>query len=456
MKNTTFNLTENQKEALSHIQEFINSNNDIFILTGAAGTGKTTVIKNIIESVHENVSDIVLLAPTNRAVKVLSKKTEIQANTVHSEIYSIKEIKNSDGIVLYNLLVPKILSIDLNNVDKDANEGNILFIVDESSMLSATPSKDGALVSKNSLLEDFCKHVKYFGSNNKILFVGDSYQLPPIGHEGIAPALDKTFMNQNFSVKTQDFELTTILRQDSDSYILKIAQDIKNRVDQKQTSYNLKVPNTFLNYHSFIQNYVSNFDPTNPEKTIALAWTRKSVLQMNLDIRKLLFGKNVREIEVGDMVSLNERYTKNNFEIQKGEIGKVVEVVKRDGVKGDLLFHTVKIEFTGIDNLPFYITTKVLTDLLYTHEDIISKEIFIKLAIERSKENAIYKKSKNPNDDDYMSALQLKFSYALTVHKSQGGEWKNVFLHRKTNWTDLRWNYTAVTRASKELYSFGW
>lgn len=456
MNNSTLSLTENQKEAVQQIQNFINSNDDVFILTGAAGTGKTTVIKNIIESINGNISDVVLLAPTNRAVKVLSKKTGIQASTVHSEIYSIKEIKNSDGIVLYNLLVPKILSIDLNNGDKDANEGNILFIVDESSMLSATPNKDGALVSENSLLEDFCKHVKHLGFANKILFVGDSYQLPPIGHDGIAPALDKNFLNQNFSIKTQDFELTTILRQDSDSYILKIAQDIKNRVDQKQTSYNLKVPNTLLNYNNFIKNFVSNFDAKNLEKTIALAWTRKNVLQMNIDIRKILFGENVGEIEVGDMIYLNERYIRDNFEIQKGEIGKIVEVVNRDGVKGDLLFHTVKIEFTGLDNLPFYITTKVLTDLLYTHEDIISKEIFIKLAIERSRENAIYKKSKNPDDDDYMSALQLKFSYALTVHKSQGGEWKNVFLHRKTNWTDLRWNYTAVTRASKELYSFGW
>ena len=177
---------------------------------------------------------------------------------------------------------------------------------------------------------------------------------------------------------------------------------------------------------------------------------------MNLDVRKNIFGPQVKTIEVGDIIYLNAKYTNGSVVIPKGETGKIVSIIEEDGVRGGLLFHTVKVEFTAVNKLPLYVTTKILTDFLYTDTDYLSKEIFIKLAIEQSKVNDSYKKSKNADDDAYMSAMQAKFGYALTVHKSQGGEWENVYLHKTTNWKDLRWNYTAVTRASKELYSYSY
>ncbi|QXP70764.1 AAA family ATPase [Polaribacter sp. R2A056_3_33] len=456
MKNSIITLTENQKEAVNTIRTYVNSKQDIFILTGAAGTGKTTVIKSIINEVAEDVDEVVLLAPTNRAAKVLSKKSGVETNTIHSEIYTIKEIKNKDGIVIQSMFVPKINSLLFDdNLDKKKAH-KILFIVDESSMISDTAVEQGNLISKNSLLKDLNKHVKYLGVENKILFVGDSYQLPPIGYHGIAPALDIVYMKEHYSKGIEKFELTKILRQESDSYIIELAQDVKNKIDLKNKFLNINIPNKFQSYNQFIQDFSLKFNATKQEKAIALGWTRKSVLQMNLDVRKNIFGPQVKTIEVGDIIYLNAKYTNGSVVIPKGETGKIVSIIEEDGVRGGLLFHTVKVEFTAVNKLPLYVTTKILTDFLYTDTDYLSKEIFIKLAIEQSKVNDSYKKSKNADDDAYMSAMQAKFGYALTVHKSQGGEWENVYLHKTTNWKDLRWNYTAVTRASKELYSYSY
>jgi ATP-dependent exoDNAse (exonuclease V) alpha subunit len=456
MKNSIITLTENQKEAVKTIREYVNSKQDIFILTGAAGTGKTTVIKSIIKEVAEDVDEVVLLAPTNRAAKVLSKKSGVETNTIHSEIYTIKEIKNKDGVVIQSMFVPKINSLLLDDNLDEKKAHKILFIVDESSMISDAAVEQGNLISKNSLLKDLNKHVKYLGVENKILFVGDSYQLPPIGYHGIAPALDIVYMKEHYSKGVEMFELTKILRQESDSYIIELAQDVKNKIDLNNKFLNINIPNKFQSYNQFIQDFSLKFNPTKQEKAIALGWTRKSVLQMNLDVRENIFGPQVKTIEVGDIIYLNAKYTNGSAVIPKGETGKIVNVIKEDGVRGGLLFHTVKVEFTGVNQLPVFVTTKILTDFLYTDVDYLSKEIFIKLAIEQSKVNESYKKSKNADDDPYMSAMQAKFGYALTVHRSQGGEWENVYLHKTTNWKDLRWNYTAVTRASKELFSYSY
>lgn len=454
MKNSVLTLTENQKEAVKTIRAYVNSKQDVFILTGAAGTGKTTVIKSIIKDIKADVDEIVLLAPTNRAAKVLSKKSGVETNTIHSEIYTIKEIKNKEGVVIQSMFVPKINSLLFEDNIQGKKTNKTLFIIDESSMISDTAIEHGNIISKNSLLKDLNQHVKYVGAENKILFVGDSYQLPPIGYIGIAPALDMVHMKEHYSKSIEQFELTKILRQESDSYIIDLAQDVKNKIDLNHKYISVNIPNKFGSYNQFIKEFSLKFNPTKQEKAIALGWTRKSVLQMNLDVRKNIFGPQVKTIEVGDIIYLNAKYTNTSVSIPKGEIGKIVSVIKEDGVRGGLMFHTVKVAFLDANQLPICITTKILTDFLYTETDYLSKEIFIKLAIEQSKINDAYKKSKNADDDPYMSAMQAKFGYALTVHKSQGGEWENVYLHKNTNWKDLRWNYTAVTRASKELYSY--
>jgi len=459
MSKTTENkitLTKNQIEAIENVKRFVQSDNDLFILKGAAGTGKTTVVKNIIENIKNSVTGIILLAPTNRAAKVLSNKTEIHSATVHSKIYKIEEIKNGDGIVITTKLIPRINGIFLEDVEEieDLKTQNNLYIIDESSMLSGTANKGKMLISDNSILQDLYNHVKLYTPNNKILFVGDSYQLPPIGHNGVTPALQVEYLKENFSKKVIEFELTTILRQQNDSPILNLANEIKQRIDQNQTTYNLKIKDTFHNYQSFIQNFTENYSTDTPSKTIALGWSRKNVLQMNLDIREKLFNNKPNVFEIGDMLYVNSRWKTNTCEINKGEIGKVVEVIKDNGIHGNMLFHTLKIEFTDMDNTPVIIESKVLSDFAYTDIDLIPKEMFIKLAIERSKVNKLFKKTHNTIDDEYTNALQVKFAYALTVHKSQGGEWENVFIHANTNWRDLRWNYTAITRATKNIYSY--
>lgn len=453
MNNQTIQLTTNQQKAVNNIASFAQSNSEIFILTGAAGTGKTTVVKNIIDELTSQKIEVILLAPTNRAAKILSRKTGVPTNTIHSEIYRVKEIKNDDGIVIETRFIPRIGSLFVDEIHKD-DLVNKVYIVDESSMISDTANTEGDLTSSNSVLYDLYNHVMFSDGKRQIVFVGDSYQLPPIKHVGIAPALDKRYIQENYTTKVVCFELTDILRQKSDSYILDLAQDIKTGIDNKQETYNIRLSNTFNSNKDFIKSYAKKIDPTNDSKAIALGWTKKSVLAMNLDVRKELFGEHVKEIEVGDIIYLNAKITIGHIEIPRGESGKIIQVINCDGIKGKLLFHTVKVEFVTLNHLPITVTTKIFTDFLYTTEDYFSKELFIKLAIERSKENPVFKKTKKSENDPYMNAMQAKFGYALTVHKAQGGEWENVYLHKLKQWNNLRWNYTAVTRAAKEIYTF--
>jgi exodeoxyribonuclease-5 len=321
-------------------------------------------------------------------------------------------------------------------------------------MLSAKAAKNGALVSENSLLKDLYNHIKSYSPNNKIVFVGDSYQLSPIGYNDVAPALRKKFLEEHFTNKIMIFRLTEILRQDKESQILTIAQIIKEKIDNGLSTFNLSLPNRFENYSSFINNFSKKYDSYNLTKSIALGWSRKNVLKMNLDFRNHYYSGTPSVFEVGDILYLNSRWISGFHEINKGEIGKVLEIINEDGIKGGMLYHTLKIEFLDGNNVPFTISTKVLSDYAYSETEFIPKEMFIKLAIERSKENKLFKKTGDAKDDEYVNAMQFKFAYALTVHKAQGGEWDHVFLHANTNWSDLRWNYTAVTRAAKEIYSY--
>jgi ABC-type oligopeptide transport system ATPase subunit len=454
MIQTEIILTNNQQEAVNNVKQFATSENDIFILTGAAGTGKTTVVKNIVEELSNITDGVVLLAPTNRAAKVLSTKTGILTNTVHSEIYKLQDVKDKQGKVISTKFIPRISSLFIDEEDGISLQNkNIIYIVDESSMLSDAAVKDADMISDNGLLSDLYSHVKYGTPKNKIIFVGDSYQLPPINYSGVAPALDVDYLTKNISENIEVFKLTKILRQAEDSEIITMAQEIKSNIDLGIDRINLKIPR-FNDYFEFISNFSKVYDSNNSSVAIALGWSRKNVLQMNLDIRKSIYGSATRVFEIGDMLYLNSKWSNLKISIPKGEIGKVVDVVSDDGVKGGLQFNTLRIEFADIENKPFVVETKVLTDFVYNDIDFMSKQMFQQLAIERSRENKLFKITKEAKNDEYMSAMQVKFAYALTVHKAQGGEWKNVFLHAMTNWRDLRWNYTAITRASENIFSY--
>jgi len=454
MTHTKITLTQNQQEAVSAVKKFANSSNDIFILTGAAGTGKTTVVKNIIDELNSIVDAVVLLAPTNRAAKVLSTKTGVPTNTVHSEIYKLQEIKDKDGNLISTKFIPRIDSLFIDKEDIEIlKKRKTVFIVDESSMLSDAAVKDADLISDSGLMTDLYNYVKHYTPDNKIIFVGDSYQLPPINYDGVAPALDVDYIKENFSKKIEEFKLTKILRQAEGSDIITLAQEIKNNIDLDVNNFNLKIPR-YNNYEEFITKFSEMYDVDDSTKSIALAWRRKDVLEINKDLRKKIYGVNVATFEIGDMLYLNSRWSNKNITIPTGEIGRVVEVIKGDEVKGGLQFNTLMIEFSDVENKKLVVEAKVITDFAYNDIDYMPKQMFQQLAIQRSRENPIFKKTKKASNDEYMSAMQVKFAYALTVHKAQGGEWKNVFLHAITNWRDLRWNYTAITRAAENIYSY--
>lgn len=448
-------LTPNQTQAVIEATSFIDSQASIFILTGAAGTGKTTVVGNIIDSIYEKIDELFLLAPTNRAAKILSRKTQHDTNTIHSEIYDIQYIKNSDELIIASKFIPKIQRFHFSDKDLNLSKTNKrLFIIDEASMISTSVQREGDFISDNSLLQDLYSHAFKHSSTDKMIFVGDTYQLPPIGHIGLPPALDPGFLKSKFNCSLSSFQLTKIHRQQQNSEILSIANTIKNKIDRKFSNYILSIDDKFENYKIFIEQAAKAFDLNNLVYSIALGWTRKNVLSMNLDIRKILYGSTPRFFEVGDVLYLNARWDQKDLSIAKGEIGIVKEVLSLKEEKSGLLFSTLKLEFRTIKDEPFEVLSKVLISFPYSIEEFIPKDYFIKLAIVRSRENDLYKKTREATDDVYMNTMQLKFAYALTVHKSQGGEWENVFLHANTNKKDLRWNYTAVTRASKNIYSF--
>ncbi|MGW9685925.1 ATP-dependent DNA helicase [Flagellimonas sp. 2504JD1-5] len=448
--------TLKQALALDKLSKFVldGKHDELFLLKGFAGTGKTTIVGTLVHSLWKVKMSAVLLAPTGRAAKVMSSYSGTQAFTIHKKIYFPK--KQSGGGVQFVLAPNK--------------HKNTLFIVDEASMIPDTPA-DSKLFENGSLLDDLMYYV-YSGHNCKLLLIGDTAQLPPVKLD-ISPALEEGRLSLNYNKDVDTLELDEVMRQDDDSGILFNATNLR---EQLQSEY----------FHEFkfdvngYRDIVRLIDGTEIQEAIDSSYVEngkeETAIIVRSNKRANLYNKNIRErilfldheIAVGDymmVVKNNYFWLRPNSEAGFIANGDIIEILELFAIKElyGFSFAEVKVKMVDYPNQkPF--ETVLLLDTINAETPSLSYEDGNKLYQEVSKdyahEKSNYKRFLGVKNNKFFNALQVKFSYAITCHKSQGGQWNTVFVEQPylPNGPDkdyLRWLYTAVTRAKKKLFLVG-
>ncbi|SIS98113.1 exodeoxyribonuclease-5 [Zobellia uliginosa] len=448
--------TLKQAIALEKLAIFILSKRkeDVFLLKGFAGTGKTTLVGTLVNSLWKTTMKAVLMAPTGRAAKVMSNYANTQSFTIHRKIYFPK--KQGGGGIQFVLAPNK--------------HRNTIFIVDEASMIPDAPT-DSKLFENGSLLDDLIQFV-YSGHNCKLILIGDTAQLPPV-HLDLSPALDPDKLALNYNKEVIRLELDEVVRQAENSGILVNATLLR---EQLQGSFfeNFQFHlDTYKDIVRLVDGYEiqeaidNSYSENGKEETAFIVRSNKRANLYNENIRsRILFLEN--ELAVGDymmVVKNNYFWLSPNTEagfIANGDIIEVLEIFAIKELYG-FRFAEVKVQMVDYPNQKPFETVLLLDtikaetpSLPYEEGNRLYQEVMKDYANESSK----YKKFLGVKNNKYFNALQVKFSYAITCHKSQGGQWNTVFVEQPylPNGVDkeyLRWLYTAVTRAKKQLYLIG-
>ena len=448
--------TLKQGEALNRLANFVleGKKDDVFLLKGFAGTGKTTLVATLVSSLWKVKMSSVLMAPTGRAAKVMSVYSGNKAFTIHKKIYFPK--KQSGGGIQFVLAPNK--------------HRNTVFIVDEASMIPDTPA-DSKLFENGSLLDDLMFYV-HSGHNCKLILIGDTAQLPPVKLE-LSPALDENRLSLNYDKEVECLELDEVMRQSDDSGILYNATNLRQQLqseffeDFKFELHHYKDIVRLIDGNEIQEAIDSSYSDNGKEQTAIIVRSNKRANLYNQNIReRILFLDN--EISVGDymmVVKNNYFWLKPNSEARFIANGDIIEVLELFAIKElyGFKFAEVKVKMVDYPNQKPFETVLLLDtitaetpSLSYEDGNKLYQEVMKDYAHEKSK----YKKFLGVKNNRFFNALQVKFSYAITCHKSQGGQWDTVFVEQPylPNGVDkdyLRWLYTAVTRAERQLYLIG-
>lgn len=451
-----FTPTAKQNIGLQQLSNFIFSKaaNELFVLKGYAGTGKTTIIGVIVKNLWNAQKNAVLLAPTGRAAKVISNYSQNEAFTIHKKIYVPRSEKNG-----------KISFVLAPNKHKKT-----LFIVDEASMISDI-SNQAKLFGTGALLDDLIQYV-YSGFQCKLLLIGDTAQLPPVKLD-LSPALNESNLELNYDKEVIRLELDEVVRQGEDSGILFNATHLREAISNSyfdSFEFNLKGFKDIvrLNDGYEIMDAINDaYSTLGNEETALIVRSNKRANLYNEQIRsRILFNEN--ELTAGDFLMI----VKNNYFwlkptseagfIANGDIIEVLEVFSVKELYG-FRFAEVKIRMVDYPKMrPFETVLMLDTITLETpslpYEE--SNKLYQEILKDFEDEPSSYKRFLGVKKSKHLNALQVKFSYAITCHKSQGGQWNTVFVEQPylPNGIDrdyLRWLYTAVTRAKEKLYLIG-
>ena len=455
-ENFPFEPTLKQDIFFQKIADFIinSSNKELFVLKGYAGTGKTTVISTIVNQLKNVNQKYLLLAPTGRAAKVISNYAQKPAFTIHKKIYFPK--KSSSGGVSFTLQPNKFT--------------NTVFIVDEASMISDT-NQESNLYENGSLLDDLLSYIDS-GKNCKVIFVGDTAQLPPV-HLDVSPALNIDTLSLHYNKNVHHIELDEVMRQEEASGILFNATALREILKSHfidTYKFNLKDFKDIVRLQDGydIQDAIHEaFSNYGLEETAFIVRSNKRANQYNEQIRSRILSKE-SEISSGDymmVVKNNYFWLKDSDEagfIANGDIIEVLEIRNIKELYG-FKFATVKIRMVDYPNqIPF--DTILLLDTIKSESPSLTYEeankLYQEVLLDYEEETSKYKKFQKVKNNEYFNALQVKFSYAITCHKSQGGQWNTVFIEQPylPNGIDrdyIRWLYTAMTRAKEKLYLIG-
>ena len=449
-KNLGNTPTEDQSEALKKLAAYIcdNTNDIIFLLTGYAGTGKTSIISSIVRTLEILRLKSVLLAPTGRAAKVLASYAGKQAFTIHKKIYRQKSMKEGIGSFV----------LDRNTAR------NAFFIVDEASMISNS-SNETSIFGSGKVLDDLIEYV-YSGIDCKLIIVGDTAQLPPVG-SAVSPALDpEVLKGSGFGLISA--ELKHVVRQSETSGILMNATQIRNQIDENNlahpsidcTNFNDMVR---LSGEELIEEISNSYGTAGLEGTIIVVNSNKQANRYNQGIRNRIFFRE-EEISPGDMIMV----VKNKYlpEDEDGKIGfiangDIAEVIKIRGYEERYGFHFAEM-FLRFPDYNLELESKVLLDVLHLDTPALpaekNSELFKNILADYLHLKTRRKQYEAVREDPFFSALQIKFAYAVTCHKAQGGQWERVFIdqgmfNRNEITIDyLRWFYTALTRSTDKVY----
>ena len=458
-------LTTQQNIVFEQIKVFLDSDASVFILRGYAGTGKTTMVKVIADYIKQS-RQLVMMAPTGRAARVLNKKTRHDAVTIHKAIYGkahvqpkkVKDIADSE----FKFVFP---------INQSENGGNIVAIVDEASMVcSRKIDHELFMFGTDNQMDDLLTFVRpNFGG--KVIFVGDPAQLPPVG-ESVSNALRAEYFQEK-GLKVIETELTEVLRQKNDSVILKNAMMIRDLLKKDKRNQLVfeeqKDDVEMVPSELFLDKYLKYRKESGRHDSVIICFSNKSANRYNKDIRKALYGGDV-PLRENDILLI----TQNNYRLGRmnGEFVPVLSVGARTqqsapvyaqiGGKKERIVITLNfIQVTVPDGDGNPITCMLFEDLLTSDKATISLDENRALYINFCMRHPELKQGTEAFagallNDEYYNAIRAKYGYAVTGHKCQGGEWGKVFVDYtgRTGLDDdsLRWAYTATTRAQKTLY----
>ena len=442
-----FEPNQQQSELIQKISNFLFSENEneLFILKGYAGTGKTNLIAAVTKALPSIKLKSVLMAPTGRAAKVLSNSAGKVASTIHKKIF---KKDSDDGQMRFSL--------------SENNHVNTLFIVDEASMINVESENS---LYQNNLLESLFEYV-FSGTNCKLIFVGDTAQLPPVGTDKSA-ALDPKYLKQNFHLTVHAHELTDVARQRAQSGILHNATKLRESLlGEKFVLPKLEITKDVVNLTGDeLEDALNNAYSKYGEDDVIIV-TRSNK-------RANLFNQNVRnrirlfeeDLCTGDklMVVKNNYFwlgdAKDAGFIANGDMAEIKRIGKREMLYG---FNFTDCSLKLVDHDSDEIDVKIITDSLFSDAPSLTPEqqqlFFNEVMLDCEDLTEKWKKMLYLKKSPFFNALQVKFSYAVTCHKAQGGQWPCVFIDHgflSDEMLDLnliRWLYTALTRATEQVY----
>lgn len=468
-------LSSDQEAALRKLESFLDGQEKVFMLKGYAGSGKTTILKGLVDYLVEIEKDFALMAPTGRAAKVIREITRQEAYTIHKSIYSydnMVEIEEGDSFFYYYKI--------RNNVDVAGK----IFIVDEASMLSDAKSEGEFFrFGSDHLLSDLITFTRVTEPNvkSKIIFVGDPCQLPPVG-DNSSKAFDAVYLLEKFNLLSVETEMKEVKRQLGESGILKAAAKIRKSISAGFfNDFNLRSNGTDIfnpSYSSFLDTWQKASSPK-----IIIASKNKTCLDLNLQIRERRFGIADLPVQKSDIVIMGgNNYRKGIFNGEFAVVNEVSDSVTQRTIalRGKnpvtLYWRDLELVFPDAESTNKIVKGKMLENFLYgdnylkpeetqaLYVDFTTRHKGLKPKTEEFKEAII--------QDEFFNCLRMKYGYAVTCHKAQGGEWDNVF----TVWDNdntigfdcfvdkqrragknkqdfYRWAYTAITRASSNLFA---
>ncbi len=485
----TYTLTNHQQELIQNLEQFLdtsNSSSNVFLLKGYAGTGKTFITKGLTEYFSSIGRRYILAAPTGKAAKVIQEKTGSEAHTIHKTIYGDKVVKESETSL-----------VEYKNDDDDRtykfyfdlrpneDSADTVYIIDEASMISDIYSEmEFIRFGSGYLLQDLMRYINLDQNdhNKKIIFIGDNAQLPPVGMN-FSPVLSKSYLLDTFGLSVDEYELKEVVRQKSDSGVLVNANKLREALETKvfnQLNIDATSPDIHdINHGEFINTYLEINNHRISKDSMVISYTNASVTEYNQQIRKHFF-KDTTQIQENDKIMVLANNSNYDIFLSNGDFGLVTKILghtehkqiklkrknketeKVEQIAIDLYFRDVQILFKDINNIPHLITCKIIENLLFSEKANLnsdeSKAIYLDFVMRNSHLKPNTKEFTDAiRNDAYFNALKVKFGYAITCHKAQGSEWKNVFLNCKSHQTYLseeyfRWLYTALTRTSESIY----